>query len=122
MPSPAALVPFEEKQRRLFLSKGLPQVAANIDSISSHQYSATRRAISARLPASRSIRVRSESPSRSKAWREEQLGVQLRPPRQPAIELLARDRERRDPPVSARCRELCASGVGRRCLPQGLEA
>src|SRR5271163_3826240 len=108
-PGLAALVPFEEKQHRFFLSKGLPQVAGNIDSISSRQCSAVRRAGSARLRASRSIRVRSESPSRSKAWRDERLGVQLRLPHQPAIEPRARDRERLDPPVSARRHELCAS-------------
>src|SRR5208282_4736396 len=116
MPGLAALVPFEEKQHRLFLSKVPPQAAANIDSISSRQCSATRRAIFARLRASRSTRVRSESPSKSKAWRDERLGVQLRLPHRPAIEPRARDRERLDPPVSARLHELCALFVGRQFL------
>src|ERR1700731_2394066 len=94
---------------RLFLSRGPQQVEGNIDSISLRQCSAARRAGYARLRASTSIRVRSESPSRSRAWRDERPGEQLRPPRQPAIELRARDRERLAPPVSTRRHELCAS-------------
>src|SRR5258707_13341006 len=108
MPGLAALVPFEEKLHRFFLSKGLPQVAGNIDSISSRQCSAVRRAGSSKLQASRSIRVQSKSPSRSRAWRDEQRGVQPRPPRQPAIELRARDQERLEPPVSALLHQLFA--------------
>src|SRR5256885_16666913 len=48
------------------------------------------------------------------AWRDERPGVQLRLPLQPAIAWSGRDRERLDPPVSVRCRERCASAVGRR--------
>src|SRR5258707_4192871 len=105
MPGLAALVPFEEKRHRFFLSKGPPQVAGNIDSISSRQCSAVRRAGSATLRASRSIRVRSESPSRSRAWRDELPDAQLPPPHQPAIELRAPDRETLDQPPSAPCLE-----------------
>src|ERR1700730_11569993 len=68
-----------------------------------------------------SIRVRSESPWRSTALRDERPGVQLRPPLQPAIAPGGRDRERLDPPVSARYRELFASGVGRLPRLQDLE-
>src|SRR5271156_6455088 len=112
MPGLAVLVPFEERQRRLFLSKGPPQAAANIDSISSRQCSATRRAIFARLRASRSTRVRSESPSKSKAWGDDRLGVPLRPPHRPERDPPARDRKSLAPPVSARLHELCALLVG----------
>src|SRR6266550_5908754 len=45
------------------------------------------------------------------AWQDERPGVQLRLPLQLAIEQSGRDRERRDPPVSGRYRELFASGV-----------
>src|SRR5580692_4225307 len=69
-----------------------------------------------------SIRVRSESPWRSMAWRDEQPGVQLRLPPLPAPALSGRDRERLDPPVSVRCRELFASGVGCPPRPQDLES
>src|SRR5437899_11917200 len=56
------------------------------------------------------------------AWRDERPAVQLRLPLQPAIAPPGRDRERLDPPVSVRCRELCASGVVRPPLPQDLES
>src|SRR6266566_5684244 len=45
------------------------------------------------------------------AWQDERPGVQPRLPLQLAIEQSGRDRERRDPPVSGRYRELFASGV-----------
>src|SRR2546422_4551115 len=63
------------------------------------------RAKSAGLRASTSIRVRSESPSRSTAWRDERPGVQLRLPLQPAIAPSARDRGRLDPQASVRDRK-----------------
>src|SRR5229473_8166064 len=56
------------------------------------------------------------------AWRDERPGVQLHLPLQPAIALSGRDRERLDPPVSVRYRELFASGVGRPPRPQDLES
>src|SRR5438876_2483213 len=56
------------------------------------------------------------------AWRDERPGVQLWLPLQPAIALSGRDRERLDPPVSVRCRERCASAVGRRPRLQDLES
>src|SRR5438128_8184187 len=56
------------------------------------------------------------------AWRDERPGVQLRLPLQPAIALSGRDRERLAPPVSVRCRERGASGVGRLPRLQGLES
>src|SRR5258708_12737621 len=56
------------------------------------------------------------------AWRDERPGVQLRLPLLPAIALSGRDRERLDLPVLGRCRERCASGVGRPPRPQDLES
>src|ERR1700693_2493477 len=56
------------------------------------------------------------------AWRDEPPGVQLHLPLQPAIALSGRDRERLDPPVSARYRELFASGVRHPPRPQDLES
>src|SRR6266481_4023179 len=56
------------------------------------------------------------------AWRDEQPGVQLHPPLQPATAMSGRDRERRDPPVSGRYRELFASGVRYPPRPQDLES
>src|SRR6266478_7437740 len=56
------------------------------------------------------------------AWRDERPGVQLRLPLQPAIAPRGRDQGRLDPQVSARCRELFASGVGRPPRPQDLES
>src|SRR2546422_2702726 len=55
-------------------------------------------------------------------WRDQRPGVQLRLPLQPAIALSGRDRERLDPPVSVRCRELFASGVRYPPGPQDLES
>src|ERR1700720_4732612 len=56
------------------------------------------------------------------AWRDERPGVQPRLPLQPAIAPSGRDRERLDPPVSVRYRELFASGVGRPPRPRDLES
>src|ERR1700680_5162444 len=56
------------------------------------------------------------------AWRDERRGVQLRLPLQPAIAPSGRDRERRGPPVSVRCRERCDSAVGHRSRLQGPES
>src|ERR1700678_459458 len=56
------------------------------------------------------------------AWRDERPGVQLHLPLQPATAQRARDQGRRDPLVSARCRELCASGVRYPPRPQDLES
>src|SRR5438128_6529519 len=53
---------------------------------------------------------------------DERPGVQLRPPRQLAIALRGRDRERLYPLVSARYRERGASRVGRPPRPQDLES
>src|SRR5271163_391766 len=59
-----------------------------------------------------SIRVRSESPSQSKVWRDERPGAQLPLPLQPALAPRGRDRGRLDPPGSVRCRERRDSTVG----------
>src|SRR5260370_19363502 len=56
------------------------------------------------------------------AWPDQPPGVQLRWPLQPAIALSGRDRERPDPPVSGRRRELFASEVGCPPRPQDLES
>src|SRR2546422_11056035 len=56
------------------------------------------------------------------AWRDERPGVQLHLPLQHAIATSGRDRERRDPPVSVRYRELFASGVRYPPRPQDLES
>src|SRR5229473_5051871 len=56
------------------------------------------------------------------AWRDQRPGVQLLLPLQPAIALSGRDRERLDPPVSSRRRELFASGVECPPRPQDLES
>src|SRR5229473_7267361 len=56
------------------------------------------------------------------AWRDERPGAQRRLPLQPAIAPSERDRERIDLPVSVRCRERCASGVGHLPPPQDLES
>src|SRR5882724_157708 len=56
------------------------------------------------------------------AWRDQPPGVQLRLPLQAAITLSGRDRERPDPPVSGRRRELFASEVGCPPRPQDLES
>src|SRR5882762_4658876 len=56
------------------------------------------------------------------AWEDERPGAQLQLPLLPAIAPSERDRERLDPPVSGRCRELFASGVGRPPRPQDLES
>src|SRR5882724_8090933 len=56
------------------------------------------------------------------AWRDQPPGVQLLRPLQPAIALSGRDRERPDPPVSDRRRELFASEVGCPPRPQDLES
>src|SRR5216684_7717083 len=56
------------------------------------------------------------------ACRDERPGVQLRPPHQPALAPSGRDREKLDPPVSVRCRERGASGVGRLARSQDLES
>src|ERR1700677_862892 len=53
---------------------------------------------------------------------DERLGVPLHLPLRPAIALSGRDRERRDPPVSGRCRELFASGVVFPPRPRDLES
>src|SRR5260370_11374272 len=107
---------------RRFPLQGHSRAAASIDSISSRRCWAVRRARSARLRASTSIRVRSESPSRSMAWQDERLGEQLRLPLQPAIAPNGRVRERLDLRVSVRYRERGASGVASLPRPQGLES
>src|SRR5579862_5132788 len=56
------------------------------------------------------------------AWRDERPGVQLHPPLQPAIERSGRDRERCDPPVSGRSREVFGSAVQYPPRPQDLES
>src|ERR1700746_815188 len=61
------------------------------------------------------------------AWRDERPGGQLRPPLAPAPTPRGRapggrDREGLAPPVSARCHERGASGVGRLARPQDLES
>src|SRR5579864_9015753 len=56
------------------------------------------------------------------AWRDERPGVQLHLPLQPAIAPRGRDQGKLDPQVSARCRELFASGVGHPPRPQDLES
>src|SRR5467141_4344943 len=56
------------------------------------------------------------------AWRDQRPGGQLRLLLQPAITLSGRDRERPDPPVSGRHRELFASEVGCPPRPQDLES
>src|SRR5467141_728781 len=56
------------------------------------------------------------------AWRGERPGVPLRLPLQPAIAPSGRDRERRDPPVSVRCRERGVSRVAHLPPPQDLES
>src|SRR5882724_13039185 len=56
------------------------------------------------------------------AWEDERPGVQLQLPLLPAIALSERDRERLDPPVSVRYRELFGSGVGRPPRAQDLES
>src|ERR1700733_6282271 len=56
------------------------------------------------------------------AWRDERPGAQPQRPRQPAIAPRGRVRERPDPPVSGRCRELFESGVARPPGPQDLES
>src|SRR6267143_275910 len=53
---------------------------------------------------------------------DERPGVQLRLPFQLAIAPSGRDRGRLDPPVSVRCRERGASGVGRLARSQDLES
>src|SRR6266852_5211136 len=55
-------------------------------------------------------------------WPDPRPGVQLLLPLQPAITLSGRDRERPDPPVSGRHRELFASEVGCPPRPQDLES
>src|ERR1700730_16849447 len=74
------------------------------------------------LRASTSIRVRSESPSRSMAWQDERPGERLRLPLHPAIAPSGHVRERLDLRVSVRYRERGASAVGCQSLPQGLES
>src|ERR1700720_2432998 len=122
MPTLALLVPAEERPHRFFLSIGHQQAEASIDSISSRRCSAARGARSARLRASKLIRVRSESPSRSMASRDERPGVQLRLPLQPGLVPSGRVRERLDLPVSVRCRERGVSGVAHLPRPQDLES
>src|SRR4029077_10851441 len=56
------------------------------------------------------------------AWRDQRPGVQLRSPLQPATTLSGRDRERHDPPVSGRYRELFASKVEYPLRLQDLES
>src|SRR5260370_14333993 len=56
------------------------------------------------------------------AWPDQPPGVQLRWPLQPAIARSGRDRERPDPLVSGRRRELFASEVGCPPRPQDLES
>src|ERR1700719_5120667 len=114
MPISGTLVPAEEKQHRFFPLKVHPRAVANIDSISSRRGSAVHRARFEKLLASTSIRGSSESPGRNMASPDERSRVQLSLPLQPAIGPSGRDRERFDPPVSARCRERRALGVGHR--------
>src|ERR1700677_1252134 len=121
MPTRARPARVEENLHRPFPSQWHQRVAASIDSISSHRCLAVRRARSAKLRGSTSIRVRSESPWRSTAWRDERLGEQLRLPLQPAIAPSGRVRETLDPRVSVRYRERGASGVARLPRPQGPE-
>src|SRR6202051_5181777 len=122
MPTLARLAHVEEKLHRRFPSQWHRRAAASIDSISSRRCWAVRRARSARLRASMSIRVRSESPSRSMAWRDERPGEQLRLPLQPAIAPSGRVRERLDLRVSVRYRERGVSRVAHLPRPQGLES
>src|ERR1700722_2772000 len=122
MPTLARLAHAEEKPHRRFPSQWHRRAAASIDSISSRRCWAVRRAKSARLRASTSIRVRSESPSRSMAWRDERRGEQLRLPLQPAIAPSGRVRERLDLRVSVRYRERGASAVARLLHAQGPES
>src|ERR1700751_4742576 len=56
------------------------------------------------------------------AWRDERPGVPLRLPLPPALAPRGRDRGRLEPPVSDRCPERGASGVGRLARPQDLES
>src|SRR5258708_6004924 len=56
------------------------------------------------------------------AWEDERPGARLQLPLLPAIALSGRDRERLDPLVSVRCRELFASGVAHLPRPQDLES
>src|SRR5882724_1354339 len=56
------------------------------------------------------------------AWEDERPCVQLQSPLLPAIAPSERDRERLDPPVSVRYRELFGSGVGRPPRAQDLES
>src|SRR3984885_6806866 len=121
MPTLARLAHAEEKLHRRFPSQWHWRAAASIDSISSRRCWAVRRARSATLRASTSIRVRLESPPRSMAWRDEGHGEQLRLPLQPAIAPSGRVRETLDPRVSVRYRERGASGVARLPRPQGPE-
>src|SRR6266403_3716629 len=53
---------------------------------------------------------------------DERPGEQLRLPLLPAIAPSEHDRERRDPPVSVRCRERDVSGVAHLAHPQDLES
>src|ERR1700722_19288377 len=122
MPTLARLAHAEEKPHRRFPSEWHRRAAASIDSISSRRCWAVRRARSSRLRASTSIRVRSESPSRSMAWQDERPGEQLRLPLQPAIAPSGRVREKLDLRVSVRYRVRGASGVARLPRPQGLES
>src|ERR1700735_1815409 len=108
MLSLALLVTVEESPHRFFLSKGRPQAQASIDSISSRRCWAVRRAGSAGPGASRSIRVRLESPLRNMAWRDEQPGEPLRLLLQPAIAPSGRVRGRLDLRASVRYRERVA--------------
>src|SRR5580704_15072176 len=121
MPTLARLAHVEEKLHRRFLSKWHRRAAASIDSISSRRCWAVRRARSARLRASTSIRVRLESPSRNMAWRDARPGEQLRLPLRPEIAPSGRVRERLALRVSVRYRERGASGVARLPRPQGPE-
>jgi hypothetical protein len=118
----APLVPVEERLHRFFPSKAHPQAEASIDSISSRRCLIARRARSAELRASTSIRGRSESPSRSMVWQDRRPGAQLRLPLQPAIARRGRDRGRLNPLVSVRYRERFASRVEHRPRSQDLES
>src|ERR1700677_1244733 len=120
MPTRARPARVEENLHRPFPSQWHRRVAASIDSISLHRCWAVRRARSAKLRASTSIRVRSESPWRSMAWRDERHGEQLRLPLQPAIAPSGRVRERLDLRVSVRYREGDAIEVARLPRAQGL--
>src|SRR5260370_1395149 len=122
MPTPARLVRVEEKLRRLFPSKGHWRAVASIDSKSSRRCWAARRGGYARLRASKSIRDRSESPSRSMASGEERPGEQFGFPLHPAIAPCGRVGGGLAPPVSVRFRERGASGVVRLPRPQDLES